>query len=120
MKDAGNNSFKNNDYKSAIDLYMRAINTDKISLENKAKCYGNVSHCYLLWQSKFEDALEAGLRSIECSQQGGNYPRAFQRCADAYVKLGQPVLAALALKKGMASCSQADKKQLSEAFNKIE
>ena len=63
-----------------------------------------MSHCYLLWQSKYKEALEAGRKSIECSINKENccYPRAFQRCAAAHVKLNQPGLAALTLKKGLA------------------
>ena len=71
-------------------------------MEDKAKCYDNMSHCYLLWQSKYKEALEAAKKSIECSVKGGNWPKAYLRCSAAYVKLNQPGLAALTLKKGLA------------------
>ena len=117
MKQAGNTAFKASKYEDAIDLYKKAINADKISMEDKAKCYGNISHCYLLWQSKHKEALEAGKMSIGCSVMGGNYPRAYLRCSEAYVKLNQPGLAALTLKKGLALANKAPK-EVKEEFNK--
>ena len=80
-----------------------------------------MSHSYLLWQSKYKEALEAGRRSIEFSVKGGNYPRAFQRCAAAHIKLNQPGLAALTLKKGLAfPWSNSDKDLLNKEYNSVE
>ena len=123
LKEAGNKAFKASKYREAIDFYEKAINANKISQEDKAKCYGNMSHCYLLWQSKYKEALEAGRKSIECSINKENccYPRAFQRCAAAHVKLNQPGLAALTLKKGLAwSVKKCDIDQLELDYKSVE
>ena len=121
LKAAGNQAYTDGKFGEAIDLYQKAINADKISMEDKAKCYGNMSQTYILWQSKFEEALKAGKKSIECSIKGGNYPKAFVKTSTAHVKLNQPELAALTLKKGLAlAFYDKDKNTLRKEYDAIE
>ena len=121
MKEAGNKAYTNGKFGEAIDFYQKAINADKILMEDKAKCYGNMSLSYFQWQSKYEEALRAGKKAIECSIKGGNYPKAFVRTAAAHVKLNQSGLAALTLKKGLAlAFFTADKGSLQKEYDAVE
>jgi DnaJ family protein C protein 7 len=80
-KDAGNKSFSAGDWKTAAELYTKAIALDSTS----ASYYSNRSACYLQMKN-YKDALKDALKCVELDPK---FVKGYFRAGTAYTCLGQ-------------------------------
>jgi len=108
LRTEGNELFREGKYADAIHKYEEAIRVGKGNVENKAKCYSNITHCYNK-KKDYNKAVHVAFKGMEAMP---DFPRVFVRCATAFVNLDEPKMAAMALMKGQAwSPSNAELQQ---------
>eukprot|EP00092_Neocalanus_flemingeri_P039096 GFUD01042557.1.p1 GENE.GFUD01042557.1~~GFUD01042557.1.p1 ORF type:complete len:1549 (-),score=469.67 GFUD01042557.1:273-4919(-) len=98
LRTEGNELFREGKYTDAIHKYEEAIKAGQGNVENKAKCYSNITHCYNK-KKDFNKAVEVSFKAIEAKP---DFWRVYLRCATAFDGLNEPNMAAMALMKGQA------------------
>jgi len=115
LRKVGNGRFNEGNYTGAIEKYKEAVKAGGGNIDNKVKCYSNISHC-LNRRKKFSDALDYAFKAIETMPEFG---RVYVRCSEAFINLEEPKMAAIALMKGEA-WGPTDIQTLRMELNKIE
>jgi len=134
LRREGNGRFNEGNYTGAIEKYKEAVKAGGGNIDNKVKCYSNISHC-LNRRKKYSEALDYAFKAIETMPEFG---RVYVRCAEAFNKLvnalvlisyyyltipfhslEEPKMAAIALMKGEA-WGPTDIQSLRTELNKIE
>ena len=115
LRREGNGRFNEGNYTGAIEKYKESVKAGWGNIDNKVKCYSNISHC-LNRIKKFSEALDFAFKAIETMPEFG---RVYVRCAEAFINLEEPKMAAMALMKGEA-WRPTDIQTLRTELNKIE
>jgi len=115
LRREGNGRFNEGNYTGAIEKYKEAVKAGGGNIDNKVKCYSNISHC-LNRRKKYSEALDYAFKAIETMPEFG---RVYVRCAEAFNNLEEPKMAAIALMKGEA-WGPTDIQSLRTELNKIE
>jgi len=114
LRSEGNELFREGRYADAIHKYEEAIKAGKGNVENKAKCYSNITHCYNK-KKDYNKAVEVAFKAMDAKP---DFWRVYLRCATAFVNLNESKMAVMVLLKGQAWCP--NNSDLQEELAKID